>query len=348
MSDNFFSPVDFSIGLELSALTEMRDGAVVAKSLDLVFTPDPDTFEIEWRFAEGLSIRGRPDISAARRATTQRAYRARNDKVVKACDRARYKGERVEKKRGQTALWKTLNPLKVRAQKQRERNENYHRPFVAIDAEGCDYPEHDIRYGEEEYIEDGETKSRPIIYPRHRTFLWGAWGWKRASSAHDLAQGKSKPRGGENLPDTWLGEGKRPLRSREIIDWLLSLPEIYGDVNFTMFSFGYDITQILLGLPRETVWEILKRKTYPDKEGRTKKIQGSTFYGPYAIKYIKGKIFYLARLRYPDDPDKYYDGRGSLDTVASITIYDAFGFYSGFCGRGMEYGGAKLHFERRR
>ena len=64
---------------------------------------------------------------------------------------------------------------------------------------------------------------------------------------------------------------KRPLGAVKILDWLLSLPEQFGPAVFVMFSFGYDITQILKHLPYEKAWEIVKRKTYPDRNGKTRR-----------------------------------------------------------------------------
>jgi hypothetical protein len=43
------------------------------------------------------------------------------------------------------------------------RNAHYHRPFVAIDSEGMNYPGNDVVYN-------------GVVYPDHRTFLWGAAG----------------------------------------------------------------------------------------------------------------------------------------------------------------------------
>ena len=64
------------------------------------------------------------------------------------------------------------NPDKTRAQKQKARSANYHRPFVAIDSEGQNYPGDDIFY-------DG------VRYPQHGTYLWGAAAgrWPAASLA---------------------------------------------------------------------------------------------------------------------------------------------------------------------
>jgi hypothetical protein len=51
-------------------------------------------------------------------------------------------------------------PDEARLQKKKARAKNYHRSFVAIDAEGQNYPGADVVY-------DG------VRYPRHDTYVWG-------------------------------------------------------------------------------------------------------------------------------------------------------------------------------
>ena len=96
---------------------------------------------------------------------------------------------------------------------------------------------------------------------------------------------------------------KRPLDAVKILDWLLSLPEQFGPAVFVMFSFSYDITQILKHLPYEKAWEIAKRKTYPDRNGKTRRIAHSpVLWKGYAISYVKGKSFDVWRLADPERP----------------------------------------------
>ena len=208
-----------------------------------------------------------------------------------------------EQERERVKKWRRENPDKTRAQKRKARSANYHRPFVAINSEGQNYPDGDILY-------DG------VRYPRHDTYLWGA--------ASD-----------DGRPPLWLmapethGLDKRPLSVAHILDWLLSLPERFGPAVFVMFSFGYDITQILKHLPYKTAWEIEKRETYPDRNGKRRRIAHSpVLWKGYAISYIKGKSYDLWRLR---DPDKPYvrgkDGFQHIDASAHIRIYDVFGFF---------------------
>jgi hypothetical protein len=57
------------------------------------------------------------------------------------------------------------------------------------------------------------------------------------------------------------GMDKRPLSAVEILDWLLDLPRRYGKAVFVMFSFKYDIAQLLKGLGYLKVFEIFKHAT---------------------------------------------------------------------------------------
>ncbi len=189
-------------------------------------------------------------------------------------------------------------PTRSRAQKKKARSENYHRPFVAIDAEGQNYPGADIVY-------DG------VRIPRHDTYLWGAAADDGRSPLWLIAS-------------ETLGLDKRPLDAIQILDWLLSLSEQFGPAVFVMFSFGYDITQILKHLPYEKAWQIEKRETYPDRNGKSRRIRHSpVLWRGYAISYVKGKSFDVWRLADPDEP---YLGN-KLNTSAHIRIYDVFGFF---------------------
>ena len=223
-----------------------------------------------------------------KRLASKAAYRARQ-----STDMDFREGERQRAKE-----WRRKYPNKARAQKAKARTANYHRPFVAVDAEGQNYLGADIVY-------DG------VRHPRHDTYLWGA-------AADD------------GRPPSWLvaaetsGLDKRPLDAVQILDSLLSLPDQFGPAVFVMFSFGYDITQILKHLPYEKAWEIEKRETYPDRNGNRRRIAHSpVLWKGYAITYVKGKSLDVWRLA---DPEKPYRGK-KLHTSAHIRIYDVFGFF---------------------
>ena len=209
----------------------------------------------------------------------------------------RYRAANPDKERGRVARWRATNPEKTRAQKQKARAASYNRPFVAIDSEGQNYPGADILY-------DG------VRYADHATYLWGAVGDNDSAPQWLLS------------PET-RGLDKKPLGAIEILDWLLDLPRQFGPAVFVMFSFGYDITQILKHLPYKTVWEIEKRATCPDEEGNTRQIgHAPVFWKEYAISYLKGKSLELWRLA---DPDRPHIGE-RLNTSAHLKIYDVFGF----------------------
>ena len=240
------------------------------------------------RFAQSRR-RPKPVCDARKkRLASKAAYRARC-----SADRA-YREAECERVRE----WRRKYPDKAKAQKKKARAENYHRPIVAIDAEGQNYLGEDIIYDS-------------VRYPRHHTHLWGA-------AADD------------GRPPSWLmasdtsGLDKRPLTAVEILDWLLSLPERVGPAVFVMFSFGYDISQILKHLPYEKAWQIEKRETYSDqKEHRRRIAYSPVLWKGYAISYVKGKSLDVWRLA---DPEKPYRGK-KLHTSAHIRIYDVFGFF---------------------
>jgi hypothetical protein len=161
-----------------------------------------------------------------KRLRSKAAYRAR-----RADDDAFREAERRRARE-----WRRNRPEKAKAQKRKARSENYNRPIVAIDSEGQNYLGADITY-------DG------VRYLRHDTYLWGAATDDGRAPSWLIA------------PET-TGLDKRPLHAFQMLDWLLSLPDQFGPAVFVMFSFGYDITQILKHLPYEKAWEIEKRETY--------------------------------------------------------------------------------------
>jgi hypothetical protein len=236
---------------------------------------------------------------------TETVCNARKKRLAsKAAYRARCSADCAyrEAERERVREWRRKCPDKAKAQKKKARAENYHRPFVAIDSEGQNYSGADILYDR-------------VHYPKHETYLWGAASddsrspfWLVSSDTHGL--------------------DKSALDAIQILDWLLSLPERFGPAVFVMFSFGYDITQILKHLPHEKAWQIEKRETCPDSCGNKRPIgHAPVFWGNYAISYIKGKSFDVWRLA---DPDRPYIG-GKINTSAHIRIYDVFGFFqSGF------------------
>jgi hypothetical protein len=226
--------------------------------------------------------------SQQRRLRSKAAYRARrsDDDSFREAERQRARE------------WRRNHPEKARAQKRKARSENYHRPFVAIDSEGQNYLGADITY-------DG------VRYPRHDTYLWGAASDDGRAPSWLMA------------PET-SGLDKRPLDAVQILDWLLRLTEQFGPAVYVIFSGGYDITQILKHLPYEKAWQIEKRETYRDQNGKRRRIGHSpVLWKGYAISYVKGKSLDVWRLA---DPEKPYRGK-KLHTSAHIRVYDVFGFF---------------------
>jgi hypothetical protein len=135
-------------------------------------------------------------VLAEKRRRSKRAYREKNREVERA----------------RVAAWKDANPDKVITQKSRASNRAYHRPFIAIYAEGQDFP------GQEECDKNGN------VYPLHRTILWGAGGWQRLHTSTELAEGIGLPTLGKECPSYFLGaENKQPLDPFDIIECVLCL-----------------------------------------------------------------------------------------------------------------------------
>jgi hypothetical protein len=269
----------------------------IVSRLDVV--ADLPCVEIEYAIANELPLphmpTAIPGVTRLKRLRSKTDYRSRRsgDNVFRDGERARVR------------QWRADKPDKVRDQRRKARAENYNKRFVAVDSEGQNYPGADILY-------DG------VRYAEHATYLWGA-------AADD------------GRPPHWLssaetrGTDKKPLGAAEILDWLLDLPRDFGRAVFLGFSIGYDVTQILSHLPCRTAWEIVKRETYPDADGKTRPIgHAPVFWKGYAIAYAKGKSIDIWRLADPDRPwlpPAKPGGKKRLNKSAHIRIFDVFGFF---------------------
>jgi DNA polymerase type B, organellar and viral len=256
-------------------------------------------------------------------------------------------------------------------------NDHYHRPFVALDFEGQDYKELDL-------VRSYKSPDQPVrraCYPKHGVFLGMAQGWERTTKASELdrirdkieeetgahlaqlrSEGASaediervekdgrervnqKLRDGRMLAADFIGDAsKRPLATREILDWLVRLPERFPNAVFCSFAFNYDATQILRDLPRNKAYEITRRKKLvspedaedeggDDRRGGPAIGESPVLWGRFALKYLKSKMFQVWELKDPDNPFVYDEktGKRKLALKRGITIYDTFGFYqSGF------------------
>jgi hypothetical protein len=260
-------------------------------------------FELEYRIAHDLPVRGYPHISRAKKLAVHRKYRSEHTERIAAYKRT----HRAEANAG-TRLWKANNPDKVKLFKNRELSQIYHRPFISIDSEGRDYEGRDVEYN-------------GVVYKEHRSVLW-AMGGALIDEAGKFA----------DTDNHFLTNAdESPLSSRQILDWLIDksreINKKYRDVNFISFAFNYDVTQILAGLPHKKAFEIARGKTSPGKGGKSRRAR-ATLYGPFAITYVKGKSLWIGRLNDPEHPYKSDDKGGkTLDVFHSVTIYDVFGFY---------------------
>jgi hypothetical protein len=265
---------------------------------------------------EGLST-GQNDNSTVFERLS-RAFKKREKKARRKEAHRKFRAKpEVRRKRAEVARrWRENNHAKRLAQpwlqrRAEARNAHYHRPFVAIDSEGMNYPGNDV-------IHNG------VVHPDHRTFLWGAAGVIR------IAEPTTQNPHGEfcDLPLHWLGHGdKRPLNLVGILDWT-GLPEQYGPATFISYGFNYDVTMILQAvadympnLAYRKVYEICKKERLGS--GGAIKVKGHVFVGDYAIDWIKGKRLVVKKFRDPNNPKAGF--------IRRITVYDVFGFYqSGF------------------
>ena len=206
--------------------------------------------------------------------------------------------------------WEKTNAETLR-EKRREKSDA--RYFVAIDAEGQNFPG-DAIIAPEQFGN--------VSYAPHYTYLWGA------SSDADGVQHWLV------APET-QGANKKPLAIIEILDWLLELPAKFragkNDPKpiFVMFAAGYDFTQILRFLPRPVAWEIFKAETFPTKEKPSRSIGNApVFWKGYAFSFRKGKYLKLWKLKDGNEPYKT-DGSGKrrINVSAHIEINDTFAFF---------------------
>ena len=148
-------------------------------------------------------------------------------------------------------------------------------------------------------------------------------------------------------PPEWLinpdstDTDKKPLDPREMLEWLVSLPDKFGeDAIFVMYSFSYDVTHILRHLRFEKAWQIFKEEQYDQDRTKRRKIYSRTFCGDpfdeFVMKYRHRKQFDIWKLRDPKQPwlrdeiGNYIlnkDGHKIMDTIAHITLFDTHPFF---------------------
>jgi hypothetical protein len=211
-------------------------------------------------------------------------------------------------------IYRQNNKDKFRAYKSAARTKPWeNKPFVALDSEGRDVLGNAVEWNE-------------VPYEGHQIFLWGA------SKADEAPQWLVHPETTDRV--------KKALDPLDVLNWLTGLPEKHGDVNFVMFSFGYDVIHILKHLRFEKAWQIFKNERYHKDKAQRKKLKGAIFCGrpfdQFAMRYLHRKKFEIWKLRNPDAPFKrdeagnlILDKKGApeLDAIAHIAIHDAYPFF---------------------
>lgn len=289
--------------LEMNSACTIAVGLIVVAALDQLTKAGLPVWPIDPDDIRGFEAMTRAQKKLAAKERQKEAHR-----------KFRAKPE-IRRKRAEVARrWREQNHARRLAQpwlqrRTETRSAHYHRPFVAIDSEGMNYPGNDGRYN-------------GVVYPDHRTFLWGAAGAIR------ITEPSAENPHGEfcDLPLHWLGhDDKRALTLVEILDWLTALPEEYGlPATFISYGFNYDVTMILQAvadymptLAYRKVYEICKKERL-GSDGVIK-VKGHVFVGDYAIDWIKSKRLVVKKFRDADNP--------SASFIRRITVYDVHGFY---------------------
>ena len=182
---------------------------------------------------------------------------------------------------------KPRNREQNRRHSQRRRaNKQARRQFIAIDSEGG-------RIGGPYFsMDSGQAKE---VQP-HKSFLWGA--------------------GDINGNVEWLYSSK-PLKSIEMIEFVLAQKRREPEAIFVSFAFGYDVMQLLDDLPYEQAWELQHGKRFKDKDNKKAKADSMMIvpWKDYRFQYLKGKWLSIWRW-HADKKKREY-----------IKIFDTFGFF---------------------
>jgi hypothetical protein len=245
-------------------------------------------------------------------------------KTVETWNEAR-KCLRARQSRSRLDTYIENNPERVRETKIRLKKEARERDylaneFVAVDFEGQDYPSNVI------YRPNG--RDRPTPYEDHRLFMGGAASIDKGRAPEWLINSEST--------DT----GKKPLDPLALLEWLVRLPEKFGEgAIFVMYSFSYDVTHILRHLRFEKAWQVFKEEKYDPDPTRRRKIYSRTFCGEpfdeFVMKYRNRKQLDIWKLRNPKQPwlrdeNRNYvikNGHKKMDTIAHITLFDTHPFF---------------------
>ena len=116
-------------------------------------------------------------------------------------------------------------------------------------------------------------------------------------------------------PTSVLYTGER-LTTYECLEFILEQPK---EGILVGFSFGYDISMILRDLTKERVDKLFEKK----ERGPGKSLY--TYFGDYALEYLPGQFFKVARCR----DIKMEDGSTITEIIKGTnrTVWEVFGFY---------------------
>jgi hypothetical protein len=279
-----------------------------------------DASDYETALAQAMAaLEHKRELARAR----SKKYREKNGDAHKESAR-KWRADHPDKHKAAQRGWR--NKPSVRA-RQREENDRFYlsRPFITIDSEGQNYNGNDIVYGD-------------VLYKEHGTYIWAACPSQRLLS---INQGVLTTEPQYLVDPRTNGTTKHKLGAETILDWLLSLPRIYGTYtnkkkekaipHFMMFGMSYDVAQMLSQMDLPTAHAIYKRKNYDDDEP----ITAPEFWKGYALSYVKGKWLDIWRLKNPDEPYLCHhgipvedrNGRKTLLFSEHIRIYEAFGYF---------------------
>lgn len=121
---------------------------------------------------------------------------------------------------------------------------------------------------------------------------------------------------GSQRPETDLRQANHGLRTRDILEFLLSLPRdrdpVYGQIStlYVSFAFVYDTTKILTDLPIPLLTQIAKLEI------------GDWYNGRYRINFRPRKY-----LRITDLSVRHVRRDGKFEYPRHITIWDTFAYY---------------------
>ena len=224
------------------------------------------------------------------------------------------------------------NPELVKETKRKIREREYlSNEFIGVDFEGQDCLDN--------VIQRPNGTDRPTPYDDHRLFMGGAASIDKTRAPEWLLNPEST--------DT----DKKPLDPRALLEWLVNLPNKYGEnAIFVMYSFSYDVTHILRHLRFEKAWEIFKEEKYDKDRAKRRKIHSRTFCGEpfdeFVMKYRNRKQLDIWKLRNPQQPylrdenGSYVLNKGGfkqLDTIAHVTLFDAHPFFQQSFAKAVDF-----------